>query len=144
MMKRELHFLLVYLLLFGSCRSPGGELENEEARTYYQQQMRAKGYGFESWVDCDKDLEQSEFVMARGEARVDSIVYLEGVTRFYVAFLDDCCQEFMGDYHLYQDSLVFKYEPIGDELCECKCLYHYRLDLAKEIPEELSLTFRAR
>lgn len=96
-------------------------------REFYLNKMKEKNFQLEINGPCDDALEDT--IHERSIAYFDS----KNVTEKYVIiefkFIDACCQEFLGDYSIENDTLKFKFEQVNDEVCTCLCWYRYKLTI---------------
>lgn len=128
------HTLQVFLicLLCASCNElvSGDVLQNENDLTkkeHYNRQMKDKGFSLQINGDCDDALEDT--------LHERSVVYMDTQTVSSTSKIIDfkykeaCCQEYLGDYQINNDTLTFELENVNDAVCSCICWYRYRLDL---------------
>lgn len=135
-------FIVVFIGFFQACipgSSNGKEVQEEsieseqstliERRAYYQREMAQKGFLFQEASPCTYPEEPGN----RSGGSLESIQSLENGTEVSFSIYDDCCQKFLGEYKISGDTLKITYESIGIELCECKCLYHYKIRIREGI-----------
>ncbi|WP_370477071.1 hypothetical protein [Tamlana flava] len=132
-------FKIKYLLttvclvaLISSCKKDGkqyDEIENSNIskKGYYQQQMRIKQYQLLSNGPCDDALEDTLYT--RNVPIIESSTLTDSKAIVEFKFKEACCQEFMGHYTIKNDTLIFTYEQVNEEVCECICWYRYKLML---------------
>lgn len=96
-------------------------------REFYQDKMKEKNFLLETNGRCDDALEDT--IHNRKQVYIEEInrTDLKSVVAF--KFIDACCQEFLGDYSINQDTLKFKFESITEEVCSCICWYRYKLTI---------------
>jgi hypothetical protein len=97
----------------------------------YNEKMSSKGITFKSLGDCDDSKTENN-------SNLDLIIEKEKITESELninfKFLQACCQTFVGDYNVKNDTLIFEYENIGG-ICTCECWYGYELRI-KNIKEK--------
>ena len=124
------HFLqfVLFLLVCASCAdsvdvdNTDQEIESSK-KAFYELQMKEKGFSLEINGACDDALEDTLHERA--------IAYLDSDTERIVEFKfkEACCQEYLGDYEIKNDSLTFTLEQVNEEVCSCICWYRYKLNL---------------
>lgn len=104
------------------------ELEKDQTKkAYYESQMKHKGFSLELNGDCDDALEDT--LHERRLAYVDTQIVEKSGRVVEFRFKEACCQEFLGDYTVNNDTLKFELEQVNDGMCSCICWYRYKLDL---------------
>jgi hypothetical protein len=90
--------------------------------------MDRKNFRMEVNGPCDDALEDTihEWYVPYYDSQTisDSMAVIE------FRFISECCQEFMGDYEIFNDTLVYAYEQVNDEVCCCVCWYRYKLTIS--------------
>ena len=74
---------------------------------------------------CDDALEDT--LHQRNTAYIDSEIMNDSTVIIEFKFIDGCCQEFLGDFQIINDSLKFEIEQVNDVMCACICWYRYKL-----------------
>lgn len=132
-MNRIILTLIIGLLIVSCTNSKQGDKNTNTdtieltKREFYLNKMKEKNFQLEINGPCDDALEDT--IHERSIAYFDS----KNVTEKYVIiefkFIDACCQEFLGDYSIENDTLKFKFEQVNDEVCTCLCWYRYKLTI---------------
>lgn len=132
-MNRIILTLIIGLLIVSCTNSKQGDKNTNTdtieltKREFYLNKMKEKNFQLEINGPCDDALEDT--IHERSIAYFDS----KNVTEKYVIiefkFIDACCQEFLGDYSIENDTLKFKFEQVNDEICTCLCWYRYKLTI---------------
>lgn len=125
-----LYICLVILLV--SCinqmqKKDDNQLSETSKIAFYQNKMEAKNFQFKLNGSCDDALEDT--IHDRLTAYIDVQTKTDSNTIIEFKFIDACCQVFMGDYFIQNDSLTFKFEQVNDEVCSCLCWYRYQLTI---------------
>jgi hypothetical protein len=60
-------------------------------------------------------------------AHVDAPKKTDSNATIEFKYIDACCQVFMGNYFIQNDSLIIRLEQVNNEVCCCLCLYRYKL-----------------
>lgn len=120
-------------LIVTSCTNKGGETNNDNNKSeltrkeFYLSKMKEKNFQFENNGPCDDALEDT--IHERSIAYFDSKTLTDTNAIIEFKFIDACCQEFLGDYSIENDTLKFKFEQVNDEVCSCLCWYRYKLTI---------------
>lgn len=96
-----------------------------EKKSYYQTIMHKKTFSLEKNGPCDDALDDT--LHKRYIAYIDSTITTSSKTEIEFRFKDACCQEFLGDYNIKEDTLLFEFEHVNNEVCSCICWYRYKL-----------------
>ncbi|GGH74178.1 hypothetical protein GCM10011318_19880 [Phaeocystidibacter marisrubri] len=89
--------------------------------------MLEKNFQFEKNGPCDDALEDT--LHERSVVYFESRTFSDSSAIIEFKFIDACCQEFLGDYSIVNDTLIFNYEQVNDEVCSCLCWYKYKLTI---------------
>jgi hypothetical protein len=126
--------ILIFGLLIVSCSSPKAEKENLDTETveltkkeFYLNKMKEKNFQLEINGPCNDALEDT--IHERFIAYIDSKVLTDNNTIIEFKFKEACCQEFLGDYSIENDTLKFIFEQVNEEVCSCICWYRYKLSI---------------
>ncbi len=104
------------------------EEENSELkRGYYLSKMRKKDFSLIINGPCDDAIEDTLHESYIGY--VDSSFVTDNNATFYFKIKAACCQEFLGDYNVKNDTLKFEFEQVNNEVCSCLCWYKYKLSI---------------
>lgn len=123
----------VIILLFISCNNNESKSTDEpkddinRKQEFYQNQMKIKNFQFENDGTCDDALEDTIHEMYI--PYIESKILTDSTAIIEFKFIDDCCQYFLGDYSIINDTLLFAYENVGDPACFCICWYRYKLTI---------------
>jgi len=98
-------------------------------KEFYLNRMKERNFQFEIREPCEDAL--IDTVHARYTAYFDSKHFTETTAVAEFKFIEACCQEFLGDYAIKSDTIIFKYEQVNDEACSCLCWYKYKLTINK-------------
>lgn len=96
-------------------------------REYYLSQMKQKNYRLQKHGHCGDALEDN--LHKSFTAYVDSTIQVDESKNIFFKFKDVCCQEYLGDYQINNDTLKFVFEQVNEEACDCICWYHYKLTI---------------
>ena len=124
---------IIVVLVVTSCASKGGESNNDNNKSeltrkeFYLSKMKEKNFQLENNGPCDDALEDT--IHERSIAYFDSKTLTDTNAIIEFKFIDACCQEFLGDYSIENDTLKFKFEQVNDEVCSCLCWYRYKLTI---------------
>ena len=100
--------------------------------------MKEKNFQFERTGPCEDALDTIEgTIHERDTTYFDSKVITDSNAVVEFRFIQACCQEFLGDYVIKNDTLIFKYENVNNEMCSCVCWYRYKLTI-NELKEKFS------
>ncbi|GEM_PF-4133520 len=133
-------FGLIFIVLAGcqwekeSNASSITEIEEETTggsnkASYYRNLSRQKHFRYASLGPCTyPDSIPRKEIGFNSFSRLDS-----NETELEISLYEDCCQEFGFDYQINGERLIIFYEAISEEVCECKCLYRYKLILAEDL-----------
>jgi len=133
-MKIYLHIFIICILF--SCNEKENSQNNKKAitennkltkREYYQSKMNTKNFSMTQNGPCNDALEDT--LHERYIAYIESKNISDSKTIIEFKFKDACCQEFLGDYLVINDTLKFKFEQVNEEMCSCICWYRYKLEL---------------
>ena len=94
----------------------------------YQKLMLEKKFSFKELKSCDDAL--TDTIHDRYQCYVESEERTDSTLTINFKFKDACCQSFLGDYHVSNDTLYFEFEQVNDVVCSCVCFYHYGLQLS--------------
>lgn len=149
-----LAFTLITMVRCNSIVAPQGEDEgfqeenldqkSDRLRDYYQKLKYQKSYYYQKLGDCEYLENPNDHNFHQEPGRVISTQLMDGEAQFKLKIYADCCQDFGIDYQIQGDTLFFFYEPIGTELCECKCLYSYKLRLKESLKESVRYRIKKR
>ena len=122
----SLTILISYSVLL-SCEVPAAiESESEvlSKKGYYEKQMKIKDFSLRINGACDDAIEDT--------LHERSFVYIQSESNAIIEFkfIDACCQEFLGDYSINDDTLTFALEKVNETECTCLCWYRYKLNLS--------------
>jgi hypothetical protein len=95
-------------------------------KDYYEKQMKMKNYSLIKKGPCYDVDYMSDDTLAfyiDSQSTTDSSAVIE------FRFEESCCQEFLGDYTVLNDTLTFEYQQVNDGVCSCRCWYEYRLEI---------------
>lgn len=96
-------------------------------KEFYLSKMKEKNFQLEINGPCDDALEDT--IHDRSVAYFDSRILTDSIVITEFKFIDACCQEFLGDYSIENDTIKFKFEQVNDEACSCLCWYKYKLTI---------------
>ncbi len=135
MKSRVLFTSLIIVALF-SCQDSSYKRKVEspqvEKKEFYQSKMIEKNFSLISNGPCDDALDDT--LHERSIVYIDSKIMNDSSATIDFKFKDACCQEFLGDFEISKDSLIFELEQVNDVVCACICWYRYKLVINK--PEE--------
>ena len=142
-----LNVLLIIAKLIG-CQDASNNKNNEPPteeekeitiKEYYESKMVEKDFTLTINGPCDDALEDTihEWYMAY----IDLTEISDSSTIVEFKFIHSCCQDFLGDYKILNDTLVFEFEQVDGVCCDCVCWYRYKLVLnnVKENFTEISI-----
>jgi glycerol-3-phosphate O-acyltransferase len=119
-------------LLLSSCTDGEHNDKKKNSKTsdfnkkeFYLSKMEEKNFQLVNNGPCDDALEDT--IHERSIAYFDSQTFTDTTTIIEFKLIDACCQEFLGDYSIENDTLAFKFEQVNDEVCTCLCWYRYKL-----------------
>ena len=125
---------LIIGLIITSCTSRNEGDNNTDTNStgltkkeLYLSKMKEKNFLLEINGPCDDALEDT--IHERSIAYFDSKTLTDTNAIIEFKFIDACCQEFLGDYSIEDDTLKFKFEQVNDEMCSCLCWYRYKLTI---------------
>lgn len=112
-----------------SNKQRGNNYNNSELtkKEFYLSKMKEKNFQLENNGPCDDALKDS--IHDRSVVYFDSKTLTETKVIIEFKFIHACCQEFLGDYSIENDTLKFKFEQVNDEMCSCLCWYRYKLTI---------------
>ena len=145
MQKKRLFILLplTFLMAF-SCQNDSNkvkekhqsknktEILNSDKKSQYQEIMVKKNISLSINGPCDDALEDT--LHERYTAYIESQNISDSSIIVKFKFKDACCQEYLGDYTLKNDTLLFEFDQVNDEMCSCICWYRYLLKIDKVKP----------
>jgi hypothetical protein len=124
--------LLSFLLglLIASCTSKQGHNKNSDAsqltkKEYYQLKMQEKNFRLTINGPCDDAFEDT--IHERSVVYFDHKIMSEENATVEFKFIESCCQAFLGDYTIENDTLRLQLEQVNNEVCLCLCWYRYKL-----------------
>lgn len=120
------------------------EKENSEIskQEFYQIKMTEKNFQFEINGPCDDALEDT--IHERSVAYFDSKTLTDSNAVIEFKFKDACCQVFLGNYTIENDTLIFRFEQINEEVCSCLCWYRYKLTINEPKQNYASIAIREK
>ena len=126
-------FPIIILLFFASCSKNKTEpqkpseavFEISKKRKFYEAKMKEKNFKLELTGDCDDAL--SDTLHERNVAYIVNKEISDSLVIIDFKFKEACCQEYLGDYSISNDTLIFKYEQVNEGVCACICWYKYSL-----------------
>lgn len=95
--------------------------------TYYLDKMKSKNYSIYMNAPCRDALEEKKYKRRECVILKKEITEKEAIIHF--KFKAACCQEFLGDYKIKNNELIFKIDKVNDVVCSCICWYHYELKI---------------
>lgn len=101
-------------------------LINPKAK-YYLNLMQTKNYSISMNAPCEDAL--SDNTVKRNECLILKETYENNTATINFKFKAACCQEFMGDYIIKNNKIIFNMEQVNDIVCGCICWYHYELKI---------------
>jgi len=125
--------LMIVISLLYSCISDdkhNGEINKSSdpsKKEAYLKKMEEKNFSLKNNGACDDALMDS--LHERSKAYIESKTLTDSNLIVSFKFKEACCQEFLGDYEITNDTLVFQYEQVNDEVCSCMCWYRYKLTI---------------
>ena len=136
-MKQLIWYLGIFTLLI-SCQEK--KQTNNESRqsvynsedttykiNYYKKAQNNKYFSLKLIGDCDDALKDT--IHKRYECYIESEIITDSAIIIDYKFKDACCKVFMGDYRCQNDTLIFEFEQVNEEVCACICWYRYRLHI---------------
>lgn len=139
-MKLKISFtLIVIIILYGCQNSSENKSKELNKKAYYESQMVENDFVLKLNGECDDALEDT--LHKRSIAYIDSSFYDKSTAKIEFKFKDACCQEFLGNYNIKKDTLIFEMEQVNDIVCSCICWYRYKLEInnIKEGFSEISI-----
>jgi hypothetical protein len=130
------YVLPLFLTILLSCKGP--IQTNEESTSdsiaikYYSQKIKKNDFSLKRVGPCPDATEDTIYKYRVGYIQKKEVVGKKLEIDFILK--EGCCQTFMGEYMINNDSLFFFYENVNNVICGCMCFYKYRLTLPK--PEE--------
>lgn len=94
-------------------------------KEFYLSKMKEKNFRLDINGPCDDALDDT--MHERSIAYFDPITPTDTNAIIEFKFKEACCQEFLGDYSIENDSFIFKFEKVNEEVCTCMCWYRYKL-----------------
>jgi hypothetical protein len=130
------HLNLVFFLVFlSACNSAQTdekqEIQPETKVEIYYQKMKEKNFQLVSNGPCEDALQDTTH--ERNKVYVTSEIRTDSSAIIAFEFIESCCQSFLGDYTIYNDTLTFSFEQVNDEVCSCLCWYRYKLFINESI-----------
>lgn len=143
-MKRIIFSFIIGLFIL-SCSNKQGHNNNDRntsevtKKEFYFSQMKEKNFQLKNNGPCDDALRDS--ILERSIAYIDSQTLSDTNAIIEFKFIEACCQEFLGDYTIENDTIKFKFEQVNDEVCSCLCWYRYKLNInePKENYKEITI-----
>lgn len=96
-------------------------------KEFYLSKMKEKNFKLDINGPCDDALDDT--IHERSIVYFDSKTLTDTNAIIKFKFIEACCQEFLGDYSIKNDSFIFKFENVNDEVCTCLCWYRYKLTI---------------
>lgn len=96
-------------------------------KEFYLSKMQEKKFLLENNGPCDDALDDTKH--KRSFVYFDSKILSDTNAIIEFKFIDACCQEFLGDYSIANDTLKFKFEQVNNIVCSCLCWYKYKLTI---------------
>lgn len=124
-------FTIGFLIV--SCTSKKGQdnydssTSEQSKKEFYLNKMKEKNFQLINNGPCDDALQDT--IHKRSFAYFDSKILTDTNSIIEFKFIDACCQEFLGDYSILNDTLIFKFEQVNDKSCLCLCWYRYKLTI---------------
>lgn len=122
---------LLFFIILLSCTNKNNNTNVNKSeltiKEFYQSKMDEKNFQLENNGPCDNASDDS--VHIRSFAYFDTKKYTKSTAVAEFKFLDACCQEFLGDYQIKNDTLTFYFEKVNDKFCSCQCWYRYKLTI---------------
>jgi hypothetical protein len=124
----SLTIVILYALLLSCEEQVVVESENENEvfskKDYYEKQMKIKDFSLRINGACDDAIEDT--------LHERSVIYIDSESDAIIEFkfIGTCCQEFLGDYSIKNDTLIFALENVNHIECTCLCWYRYKLNLS--------------
>lgn len=139
-MKNHILQIALFCLVRASCNEPividNSQKENYPAKeAYYRFQMKKKGFSLVTQRVKDDVLEHT--LHERSIAYIDTRKFTGSGRIIEFKIKKKCCQRFLGDYDIINDTLIFKLEQVNDVVCSSLCWYYYRLNLT-DVQEDFS------
>lgn len=131
---QNIFFILILIHLINSCNNINQNDENKKSITskltkkeFYQNKMKNKKFLLENNGPCNDALNDTKH--KRGFAYINSKKIIDANAIIEFKFKEACCQEFLGDYTIDNDTLKFKFEQVNNTVCSCLCWYKYKLTI---------------
>lgn len=99
-------------------------------KIYYDSLMRVKSFVLIRVGKCEDAYDDS--IHDKKRVYFESKKYEQDSVTVNFKFIDDCCQEFLGDYKVINHQLIFELEKVNDVICPCECWYRYSLHIRKK------------
>ena len=109
---------------------------------FYTFEMKKLNFQYEINGPCDDALEDTLY--ERNTAVIESIKKTKDQAVVEYKFKEACCQGFMGTYSILNDTLIYEYEVVGDEVCSCMCWDRYKLTINEPESNYKVITIRSR
>lgn len=124
--------LCIFFILNGACTD--SQLNTEVTKSsptetkvqYYNRIMKERKFLLRQLDSCNEE-ELDEDTWDTYFWEVDHFELENSVLSVDFKMNATCCRVFMGDYTIVNDTLVFSYEAVNDEACDCYCVYCYNL-----------------
>lgn len=135
---KKILFLLILLSIFG-CKKEETEsnlaqpaiptTEKTAKEIEYERIMKQKKIAFSEIGDCDEGV-SGDTIHKRNFAYLDTFSISGSEVKANFKAISACCYYFGGDYQTSGDTLVFTYENVGEQECNCLCWHRFRLEIA--------------
>lgn len=133
-MNRIINISLIIVLVFSTCKNNNGSNKNKVTKKneltkkeFYLVKMKEKNFQLEINGPCNDALDDT--IHKRSIVYFDSKVITDTNLIVEFKFINACCQEFLGDYSIVNDTLIYKFEQVNDVVCSCLCWYRYKLTI---------------
>lgn len=140
--------MIIVLLISGSCTETEERSEDKKpipdtsSKAYYQRRMKEKNFDLSLNGPCDDALRDT--MHERGVAYIDNETRTDSNVVIEFKFIDACCQDFLGDYSIRNDTLTFLYEQVNEIACSCVCWYRYKLTINEARNQYASIEIREK
>lgn len=140
-----LSITFVFILLT-SCTNNSETLKTDKhdvtPTDFYQNQMLMKNFQIENNGPCEDATQDT--IHERSFAYIESTWSSESNTIVKFKFIESCCQEFLGDYTIENDTLLFEFQNVNDKYCSCLCWYKYKLTINEPKENFKSIVIREK
>lgn len=126
---KQIILLSTIFIFLNSCNKQEkiSQIKPENKKEKYLKIIKDKKISFNAIGDCEDALEDT--------THEDDVAYIESKklnknslqVNFKVKSV--CCQEYLGDYKIKNDTLFFEFEQVNDEVCSCICWYKFELKI---------------